>query len=178
MRLINIYKNGFTLVEVTLVTSLVLGLVATLALSANAYQKAGEKARCVQTMAQLGKTLQGIMLAKGIEESSSLSVDTLRDALVGSSLDTGILTATGSNLNTNYVGLVVQQHGKYTCPEELTSGGGYSVFVWDEGKGNALDVFGVQNAFKVESTFSTMAIYCTNSASGSQHSVRPSSWGL
>ena len=67
-------KKGFTLIEITLVISLILGLITILVLGTKAYKDGSDRARCIMSMTQLNKTMIGIM--------SQVELSTLDDQVI------------------------------------------------------------------------------------------------
>ncbi len=73
--------RGFSLIEVTLVISVLLGLTSVLFLGATAYKKGADRAHCIQNIAAIQKALRSHCNLIGV--SPGAHVPNLKDALIG-----------------------------------------------------------------------------------------------
>lgn len=58
MKFLKHKKKGFTLIEITLVIALILGLIVVLAVSINAYRKGSQKSRCIMNTSTAQKAVR------------------------------------------------------------------------------------------------------------------------
>lgn len=65
-------NSGFTLIEITMVIALIIGLIAILTLSMRAYKDGSDKAGCLMTLANVQKAVRSEAALKDIYEGEAL----------------------------------------------------------------------------------------------------------